>query len=108
MIGQVSIAAATAIVGYDLCRDQLWKTAGYPRAIAGVGLCGSAAAGDTKVILYVGTSRIGEFYNLATGFPTKDHIIPVANRVPAGQNISAIVEDAPATNPINLTLELVP
>lgn len=105
MIGQVSIAAATAVVGYDLFKDQTWNVSGRNRVIRGLACAGSAAAGDTEVDLYVGNVRVTNFFNSATGFPTRDHYKPLgAVAVPAGTKISAIVRDAPATNPINIDL----
>lgn len=105
-VGQVSVAAATAVVGYDLARDTTWQSSGRRRALSGLGLCGSAAGGDTKISLYIDTVRVGEFYNITTGLPTNDHIIVLDNYfVPPFATIHAIVDDAPATNPINLTLK---
>lgn len=104
--GQASIAAATAVVGYDLCTGQLWQRSGRIRALTGISVCGSAAAADTKVILLIGTARIGEFFNTATGFPTKDHRIEQAYLcIPAAEDLHLIVEDAPATNPVNVIVE---
>jgi hypothetical protein len=108
MLGSVSIAAATAVVGYDLTRDQLWKQAGHPRRMVGLALCGSTAAGDTKVIVYVGTRRVAEVYNTAAGFPTRDHQKPMNEPIPAGTALAVIVDDAPVTNPINLEVTFIP
>ena len=58
---QASIAAATAVVGYDLLKDNMLQAVGYPRVITGVGLTGSAAAGDSAVDLYVDTVLVGQF-----------------------------------------------
>jgi len=106
MIGQVSVAAATAVVGYDLFRDQTWRVSSRPRKLRGLAMAGSTAAGDTAVDLYVDRYHVGRFYNLAAGWPTMDHMIPLkGNAVPPGATVACIVADAPATNPINVILE---
>jgi len=101
-VGQFSVAAATAVVGYDLAKDTIWQQQGKRRALTGFALKGSAAANDTKVSLFVDTVKIAEFYNNDTGFPTMDHLIPLdMNYVPPNSMIHIYVDDAPATNPIN-------
>jgi len=106
--GSVSVAAATAVVGYDLLTSgngpRFARMAGVDRVITGVGLCGSAAANDAEIEIYVEDVFAGNFYNITTGFPTKDHIIGQQVAVPAGAQIRAKVVDAPGTNPINLVL----
>lgn len=106
MIGQVSIAAAVAVLGYDLAAATTWRVSGAQRTILAAGLAGSAAALDTKIGLFVGAVRVGEMYNTSLGAVQRNaDMFRVGYRVPAGMPISAIVEDAPATNPINLTLD---
>lgn len=101
-VGQFSVAAATAVVGYDLAKDQIWQRSAIARALMGFGLKGSAAANDSKVSLYIDTVKIAEFYNTDTGFPNMDNVIPLdGNYVPPGCDIHIYVDDAPATNPIN-------
>jgi len=107
-VGQVSVAAATAVVGYDLLASgtgpRFARMAGIDRVITGVGLCGSAAAGDTEVHVYVEDVFAGNFYNTTTGFPTVDHVCKTKIAVPANAQIRAVVNDAPATNPANLLI----
>lgn len=104
-VGQNSVAAATAVVGYDLAGGTQWQQQSVDRALTGFALCGSAAAADTKISLYVDTVKIGEFYLITTGVPTMDHLIPLDNNfVPAGAQIHVYVDDAPATNPVNVLL----
>lgn len=105
MLGQVSIAAATAILGYDLCQNTPWQTSPRARRIVGIALTGSAAALDTHVKILVGTDQVGDAYNAATGAPTKDHMFRIGALVPAGESVHAFVDDAPATNPINLVVD---
>jgi len=107
MIGQVSVAHGTAVVGYDLFKDTIWQQAPYPRILSGVGIAGSAAALDTKISVYIGTVKVGEFYNSATGAVlVNQHMFAMNEEVAAGDLIHAYVDDAPATNPINVVVEL--
>lgn len=105
-VGEISIAAATAVVGYDLCSTARWQQMGIPRALTGIALCGSAAALDTEIALSIDDVYIGSFLNSATGAVLLDaHLRPLdGNYVPPHSQIHAIVIDAPATNPINLTI----
>lgn len=101
-VGQFSVAAATAVVGYDLASGQIWQQQAKNRALTGFAIKGSAAALDTKVDLFIDTVKIGEFYNTGTSMPNMDDVIPLdMNFVPAGAQIHIYVTDAPGTNPIN-------
>lgn len=105
MIGQVSVASATAVAGYDIFRDQTWRVSARTRKLRGIAVAGSTAAGDCSFDLYVDQYHIGRCYNLATGWPTRDHLIPLkGNLVPPGATISAIMLTAPTANPINVIL----
>ena len=105
MIGQVSVAAATAVAGYDLFRDQTWRVAAKPRKLMGVAVCGSAAAGDCSFDLFIDQYHVGRFYVLATGWPTRDHIVACkGNFIPPGATVAAIMHVAPTTNPINVII----
>lgn len=103
-MGQSSVAAATAVLGYDLTFGQIWAVQGNDRVLTGFAMTGSAAAGDTKIDLYVDQQKVLEAFNTTTGYPTKDHYYNVDAYVPAGSKISVIVTDAPATNPINIVV----
>jgi len=105
MLGQVSVAAASAVLDYDLLRDQTFKTSQRARRIVAVGLAGSAAALDTKCKLMVGNLEVGVIYNAATGAPTRDHMFRIGAYVPPGAEVYLIVTDAPATNPINASID---
>lgn len=106
-IGQISVAAATAIVGYDLFGDEWFQAMAAERALTLIGVAGSAAALDTLVVLYVDDVLVGEFYNSAAGAVLLDaHGLELDDiYVPAFAKIRCVVEDAPATNPINVTLQ---
>jgi len=107
-IYQPSVVAATAVVGYDLFQNTFWKTSGRRRVIRGLACKGSAAAGDTQVDILVGETTYSQLFNTSTGFPNMDDVFPAGNiPVPPGSPISAIVRDAPATNPINMLIDLV-
>ena|SRR3990167_5469746 len=100
--GQFSVAAATAVLGYDLTTGQTWAVSGENRELTGFGLMGSAAAGDTKVQVFIDQVMVWEGFNISTGFPNNDSLIDLDNlNCPAGSKISIIVTDAPSTNPIN-------
>jgi len=102
-----SVAAATAVVGYDLCTGQDVASQGYDRAITGFGLTGSAAAGDTIVDLFIDDVKIGTYTNTLTGVGAPgDHVQPVEPRaIPSNSKLKVKVVDAPATNPIWVYVE---
>jgi len=104
-VGMVSVAAATAVVGFDLFADEWFQQLSEDRDLTAIGLAGSAAALDTLVELFVGTEKIGEFYNTATGAVLMDaHLVEIEGDVPEGELLHLYVADAPATNPINAVL----
>ena len=105
MLGAVSVAAATAVVGYDLARDTTWQQSSQPRVLRGAALAGSAAALDTKAEVFRGSVKIGELYNTATGAPTRDHLFPIGAYIPPNEEVRVLVTDAPGTNPINLLMD---
>ncbi|GAI04574.1 unnamed protein product, partial [marine sediment metagenome] len=49
MIGQVNVAQATAVVGFDCFANQTWRVAARERRLRGMGFTGSAVAGDCAV-----------------------------------------------------------
>lgn len=102
---EVSVAAATAVLGYNLLQNSPHRQSTRPRRLRAIALAGSAAAGDSEVQILINTTEVARKFNSATGFPTRDHLVAVNVRVPAGSEVAAIVVDAPATNPLNLLLE---
>jgi len=104
----VSVAAATAALGYDLLTNRVdVSTAQRRRTIRGLSLTGSAAIGDARVQVKVGANVVATLYNTALGFPTQDaSTFNTQYHVPAGAPISVIVDDAPATNPLNLLIDV--
>tara|TARA_Y100000310_G_C20673931_1_gene811784 strand:- start:2624 stop:2953 length:330 start_codon:yes stop_codon:yes gene_type:complete len=103
---QTSVAAATAVVGYDLLVNTTYKSSNLPRRIIAVALAGSAAALDTEAQVMVGNTEVARIFNSATGAPNRDSMFRVGAAVPANQEIMVRIVDAPATNPINLALDI--
>lgn len=104
-----SIAAATAVVGYDLLTNiPQARTSGANRVLRAAGLAGSAAALDTRVGVFVGGNKIGQIFNVSTGHVQNDRDLTDFGDafIPAGDPLSLLVEDAPVTNPINFRVIL--
>jgi hypothetical protein len=105
MLGQRSIAAATAVVGFDLAAGTTWQQSDKPRRLLAVGLSGSAAALDTEANVFIGNTMVGNIFNSATGAPNRDSMFRIGDLVPPGQEVHVFIVDAPATNPINLSCD---
>ena len=95
-----NVAAATAVIGYDLLSGQPVRTSDVDRVITGLGIMGSAAALDTVADLLEGFDRQITVQNRTTGAPNMDDVLPTVVEIPAGSPITLPVVDAPATNPI--------
>jgi len=104
-LAEISVAAAVAVVGYNLLQNSPHRQSRRPRRLRSIALCGSAAAGDTEIQVLIGTTEVARKFNTTTGFPTGDHFVRVGRSVPPGEEVHAIVTDAPATNPINLIVD---
>ncbi len=100
-----SVAAATAVVGYDLMQNSILQSVGYPRIITGIGFCGSNAAGDCMADVIVDGRVYAQLINIDTGYPNNDEIVPMNIPVPAGSKIIIRCTDAAAANPINLVIK---
>ena len=102
----ISIAAATAVAGYDLAQGQVGQQQSEDRMLTGIAVSGSAAAGDTVIRLQVDQVEVGKFWNTSLAFPTIDVDLMDLDDigVPGNSQIHLIVEDPPATNPINILL----
>jgi len=102
---ELTVTAAVAVAGHDLMRDQQQRVSAIPRTINGVAAAGSTAAGDCSFDLYIGQRLIGRYFVKAAGWPTRDHMVPLAGLyVPPGETISMIMVTAPTTNPINVIM----
>lgn len=107
MLYVVQVQAADATVGTDLIQGQTWRISNDMRVLRRLALTGSAAIGDTKLELFVGNLRVGQFYNSAMGAPQNlRDSFNIGVVVPSGTVLVANVADAPATNPIYLMMEL--
>lgn len=102
-----STAASDAPLQTDLLVNSVHRLQGYDRVITGAILGGSTAVGDTKVALFVSDVQVAELLNIANDSPLTGYtMFPVDAFVPAGAELRAIVTDAPATNAINLYIEI--
>lgn len=104
---RVSVAAATAVVGYDLVQSDINNRQPMGRRLTNLALTGSAAAGDCIVELMINGRAIGRFANTSTGLVadrTKD-FRAVNAYVRANELIQVFVRDAADTNPIVLEME---
>ena len=105
---ETSTAAATAVLGFDLLSNSIYRFLAPGQQIQRVGLSGSAAAGDAEIELFAGTQSLGRFFNQATGFPAADatmFLVGYTNRTGQTQSVAATVVDAPATNPLNFAMD---
>lgn len=107
-IAQEQYAVADAPVGTNLANGKFWANSKNMRMISGVALVGSAAAGDCKLSIYYGTTKMMEIENSSTGVAvdTDKDLIPHNSNLACQPNdsISVIVDKAPITNPIKLLL----
>jgi hypothetical protein len=103
-----SVAAATAVVNYDILQGHRWTRSPVNRTLVALGLAGSAAIGDTQVDFYIDEVRIAGLFNTATGFPQVNRDMqPMGGLfIPAGAQLSGTVVDAATTSPINATLSI--
>lgn len=102
---ETSTAAATAVVGYDLLATLPYaRVSGGGRVLRSAGMAGSAAALDSRIGVMVGGIKIGQLYNGATGGVSGDRDMTDFGDawIPPGETLSLLVEDAPATNPLNV------
>jgi len=104
--GEISVAAATAVQGYDLFGDEWFQIMNIDRTLNGIGVAGSTAGLDTEVELFVGISKVGNYMNKAAGAVLMDaHRVELDVEVEAGEMLHLYVTDPPVTNPINVSLE---
>jgi len=100
-----AVAAATAIVGYDLFTGEVWARSPVDRILTGTGLTGSAVIGDTEVEMFIDEVRVGSFFNNRLLVPTQDEVIDLEDLfIPAGAQLRSLVRDAPATSIIYHTV----
>lgn len=104
--GEISVAAATAVQGYDLFADEWFQIMNDDRTLIGIGTAGSAAPLDTELELFIGIRKVGNYMNKAVGAVLMDaHRVQLDAEVEAGEMLHLYVTDPPVTNPINVSLE---
>ena len=100
-----AVAAATAVVGYDLFTGEVWARSPVDRILTGTGVTGSAVIGDSEVELFIDEVRVGSFFNNRLLVPTQDEVVDLEDLyIPAGAQLRSIVRDAPATSLIYHTV----
>jgi hypothetical protein len=105
-ISQGSVAAATAVVGYDLMSGDTNRSSTLNRNLVAVGIAGSAAELDTKVRIMVGNLEVATLFNSDTGaVNVNTSMFRLIQPVPAGSICSILVVDQPTTSPINYSLD---
>jgi len=102
------VAAATAVVGYNLLQNLRWNRSPMHRVLSAIGLAGSAVIGDSEVDFYIDEVRVGGSFNTSLLLPQVDRDMqPLEDLlVPAGAELQAVVLDAPATSIIYATMAL--
>lgn len=103
---EVSVAAAVAVLDYNLLGSSPHRQTTRSRRLTAAGLTGSAAAGDSAISILVNQTEVARIYNSSTGFPNRDSLKAINVSVPPSAEVAAIVVDAPATNPLNLLMEI--
>ena len=98
---RVAVAAATAVVDFDLMEDQRLQSVSYTRTLTGLKLTGSAVIGDTIVDLFIGEDYLGRYANTSLTEGNRDDIQPLPNvMVYASEQIHVVVVDAPTSHPV--------
>lgn len=105
---QTNEAAATLTVGVDAARNNRKRVLSRPRSIEGIALIGSAAINDTIVDFYAADHYFGQFLNSRAGVAAPilpDDLQPIApTMVAPGDQLTLIIVDAPATNPLIIVI----
>jgi len=100
-----AVAAATAIVGFDIFTGEVWARSPVDRILTGTGVTGSAVIGDTELEMFIDEVRVGSFFNNRLLVPTQDEVVDLEDLfIPAGAQLRSIVRDAPATSIIYHTV----
>ena len=104
-------ASAATAVGTTLNEILKRETSGRHRALTRIGVVGSAAVGDAAVVIFVGDTRYGPFYNTTAGAikaitEAKDwQQFNVGNY--AGEPVTCQIFDASGTNVLHIELETI-
>lgn len=102
-----TVAFGTAVVGYDLLTGKAEARIGKARVISSIGVTGGQAAGDCGVELWIDSTKVGTYYNTATGdaCDVQRDMKPANTYVPAGALIQLKVIDAAAGNNMHAEIE---
>jgi len=104
MLFETYEAAATALVGVDLARNERTQVSSRPRVMRGIAVVGGNAINEAAIDCYVENAYIGRFRNThsgVVGITIPDDVKPTGARaIPAGSKISLIVAVAPTVSPI--------
>lgn len=102
-----AVAAATAIVGYDMFTGEVWARAPQNRILTGIAVTGSAVIGDAEVEPHIDEVRVSNFFNSKLLLPNNDDLMTLESLgVPAGAQLRCIVRDAPATSILYVMVSL--
>jgi hypothetical protein len=104
------VAAATAVVDYDLCQDKMFQKSSKPRRLVKIAFVGSTATGDCHADVYFGSEKVMSIQNSAalTAYePEKDWYWHSSKLfLPAGVPLRIIVTDAANSNPVYVGVDL--
>lgn len=103
----VKTAFGTAVVNYDLLKDEPKRTDPMARVVKGYALVGGGAAADCAIELFVGGQRVGTQWNSSTGdsIDMNKDVVPCDIFVRPGAQIEAKVIDAAPSG--NMTLGVI-
>lgn len=104
------VAAATAVVGYDLLTGLRDARTPEARNISALKFTGANAAGECAIEVYVNRQLVGTYHNTSTGLVADENkdTQKMATYVPGMALIEAKVIKAPTVSPVMLTLEFSP
>lgn len=101
-------AAATLTLGVDAFRNERKRVSSRTRFIDGIAVVGSAVLQDCSVDLYIEDYYVGRFSPSRIGVVAPlypDDVQPIRPATcPPGSQLTCIIADAPATNPLIVTL----
>lgn len=104
MLFETYEAAATALVGVDLARNERRNVSSKPRVLRGIAVVGGNAINEAAIDVYIEDYYVGRFRNTASGVTNitiPDDVKPVGpHYIPAGSKVSLIVAVAPTVSPI--------
>ena len=97
---QTGVAAATAVVGYDMYTGESMAEIPAGARVVAVAVTGSAVIGDSRVEFKAGNDSIAKVYNSALLVGAREALVPAVwrNKSGAAQHLFCTVLDAPATS----------